>query len=156
MLGARWLAVLTIPLSLAACGPGGLSKQEGGLGIGALAGGILGNQIGGGKGKIVTTALGAVIGGIVGSEIGRSLDRQDQIAAQRAEFLALERGRSGQATPWRNPGSGRYGEVVPGRPFQRGPQQCRTFVHTVYIDGRPEMMRGTACRNHDGAWRKVA
>ena len=32
---------------------------------------------------------------------------------------------------------------------------CRQYTHTVYIDGRPQTMRGTACRNPDGTWQAV-
>ena len=94
-------------------------------------------------------------GGIVGSEIGRSMDQQDRRLAQEAEFEALERGRSGERRVWRNPDNGRYGEVVPGTSFRRGEMDCRDYTHTVYIDGRPQAMRGTACRNPDGTWSSV-
>ena len=50
---------------------------------------------------------------------------------------------------------GRYGEVVPMAPYRRGPQDCRDYTHTIYINGRPEVMRSTACRNPDGTWRNV-
>src|SRR5450830_1607606 len=31
-------------------------------------------------------------------------------------------------------------------------RNCRSFSHTIYIDGRPQTARGTACRNPDGTW----
>ena len=152
----RLLAVvLALPLALAACGPNGPDKQDTGLVVGAVAGGLLGNTVGKGSGKVLATAAGAVIGGIVGSEIGRSLDQQDRMAAERAELIALEKGQSGVATPWRNPDSGRHGMVVPGRPYRIAESDCRDYTHTIYIDGRPQTMRGTACRNPDGTWRNV-
>ena len=147
--------VVLIPLALAACGQGGLTKQDAGIGIGALAGGVVGNQFGGGDGKVLATALGAVVGGIVGSEIGKSLDDNDRRAASDAELAALERGQSGVGQPWRNPDSGHYGMVVPGKPYKRADQNCRDYTHTIYIDGKPQTMRGTACRNPDGTWRSV-
>ena len=122
-------AALVLPLAMAGCGPNGPNKQDSGLAIGAVAGGVIGNQFGGGKGKIVTTALGAVIGGIVGSEIGRSMDQQDRMLAQQAEFAALERGQSGRPHAWRNPDNGRYGEVIPGPPMRRGHEECREYTH---------------------------
>ena len=149
------VAALTLSVSLAACG-GPNGKQDTGLAVGAVAGGILGNQVGNGTGKVLATVAGAVIGGIVGSEIGKSMDQQDRALAQKAELAALERGQSGVSTPWRNPDNGRYGEVVPSKPYTRGPDNCRDFTHTVYIDNRPQTMRGTACRNSDGTWRNVA
>jgi surface antigen len=152
---ALGVAALLLPVALAGCGPGGPNKSDTGLVVGAAAGGLLGNTIGGGKGRIATTAIGAVIGGIVGSEIGRSMDQQDRILAQQAELAALERGESDRPHRWRNPDNGRYGEVVPGRPFRRGPDDCREYTHRIYIDGRPQAMRGVACRNPDGTWRNV-
>ena len=148
-------ALALLPVVLAACGPSGPNRQDSGLAIGAIAGGVLGSQFGGGKGRIATTALGAVIGGIVGSEIGRSMDQQDRILAQQAELAALEEGEPHRPRSWRNPENGRYGEVVPGPPMRRGPEYCREYTHRIYIDGRPESMRGVACRNPDGTWRNV-
>ena len=151
------LAISLVTLSLAACGPEGPTKADSGMVVGAAAGGILGNVVGRGRdGKILSTVAGAFIGGIVGSEVGRSMDKQDRILAQQAELSALERGRTGEMTPWRNPDNGRYGEVVPLEPYTRGPQHCRDYTHKIYIDGRPQAMRGTACRNQDGTWTNVS
>ena len=148
------LAVL-VCLPLAACGPDGPNKADTGLVVGAVAGGILGNQVGGGGGKVAATAIGAVLGGIVGSEVGRSMDQQDRMLAQQAEFDALERGQSGVSRQWKNPDNGRYGEVIPTRPYKRGVADCRDYTHKVYIDGQSQAMRGTACRNPDGTWTNV-
>lgn len=41
----------------------------GGLAIGAVVGGLLGNQVGGGHGKEATTAAGAVAGALVGNNV---------------------------------------------------------------------------------------
>ncbi|KUO61793.1 MAG: hypothetical protein APF80_00065 [Alphaproteobacteria bacterium BRH_c36] len=146
----------TAALALAGCGPGGLSKADGGTAIGAVAGGIIGNQVGSGTGKVLATVAGAFVGGVVGHTIGKSLDEQDRRYAQEAELAALEDGRSGVSRSWRNPDSGRYGEVVPQRPYKRGSRDCRDYTHTVFIDGRPETMSGTACRNPDGTWANIA
>jgi len=149
-------ALIVVSAAVAACGPNGPTKSDTGLAVGAVAGGILGNQVGSGTGKVLATVAGAVVGGIVGSEIGRSLDQQDRMLAQQAEYDALERGTSGVPRRWSNSSNGRYGEVVPSRPYRRGPEDCRDFTHTIYVDGRPQTMRGTACRNPDGTWRNVA
>lgn len=141
---------------LAACsGPGNAPKQDQGLVAGAVAGGVLGSAMGRGRGSVVGAVVGAVAGGIVGSEIGRSLDDRDRRLARQAEMDAWERGVSNQPVRWRNPDNGRYGEVIPGPSYNRGPQPCREYTHTVYIDGRPQAMRGTACRNPDGTWNNV-
>jgi surface antigen len=146
------LTITAVSLSLAACSGERPSRAETGLGIGALAGGLLGSTVGRGGGRVAATVVGAVIGGIVGSEIGRSLDEQDRRLAIEAEYDALERGGSGRARVWRSERDGTYGEVVPSRPYRRGDYDCRDYTHTIYIDGRPEVMRGTACRNSDGTW----
>src|SRR5688572_462733 len=104
-------ALLMLSIALAGCGPEGPSKADTGMVVGAVAGGILGNQVGKGGGNVAATAIGAVVGGIVGSEIGRSMDEQDRRYAQEAEFEALERGQSGVSRQWRNRDNGRYGEV---------------------------------------------
>lgn len=154
---ARLAAMALVVGGLAACSAdgGGPSKADTGLVLGGVAGGIVGNQIGKGRGNVLATVAGAVVGGIVGSEIGRNMDARDRQLAQEAEFDALERGQSGAARQWRNPDNGRYGEIVPSKPYKRGANDCRDFTHTIYIDGRPQQMRGTACRNPDGTWQNV-
>lgn len=147
-------AALLIPVALTACGPG--RNTESGTVVGAVAGGILGSQVGKGSGRIAGAAVGAFLGGVVGNEIGRRMDEVDRRAAMEAEYMALERGRTGVAQPWRNPNSGHYGTVVPGKPYMANSQHCRTYTHTIYIDGRPETITGRACRNPDGTWQKAA
>ena len=139
--------------SVAACGPDGPTRADTGLAVGAVAGGIIGNQVGKGTGRVLATAAGAFVGGVVGHEIGRSMDEQDRHLAQMAEYDALERGQSGVARSWRNPDNGHYGEIVPSRPYKRASVDCRDYAHAVYIDGRPQVMRGTACRDENGSWR---
>ena len=57
---------------------------------------------------------------------------------------------------WRNPDSGRYGNVVPGPAYQANGGVCRQYTHTVYIDAQPQIERGTACRKPDGSWSTVS
>lgn len=150
------IALLIIgPVFLSACS-GSFNKQDSGTVLGALAGGILGNQVGKGKGKVLATVAGAVVGGIVGSEIGKALDDNDRRAAAEAEYYALEKGQSGDGTPWRNPDSGHHGVIVPSSPYKLRDQNCRDYTHTIYIDGQPQIMKGTACRTNDGTWTKVS
>lgn len=159
MRSSRHMAVIAVGLaaglSVAACSGNGISKSDSGTVLGAVAGGVVGNQIGKGRGNVLATVAGAVVGGIVGSEIGRTMDQRDRQLAQEAEFEALERGASGTARQWKNPDNGRYGEIVPSKPYKRGAEDCRDYTHTIYMDGRPQQMRGTACRNPDGTWQNV-
>jgi surface antigen len=151
----RLVLIVGLCGGLAACGQGQGSKEFGGTALGAVGGGLIGNQFGKGNGKLAATAVGAVAGGLIGNDIGRKLDQRDRLLAQRAETNALERGVSGQPTAWRNPDNGRHGSITPGPGYNRGGGQCRDYTHTVYIDGRPEAIRGSACRNPDGTWRQI-
>ncbi len=40
--------------------------------IGGIAGGVIGNQFGGGSGKVLTTVAGAVAGGAIGNQVGKN------------------------------------------------------------------------------------
>ena len=153
---AHIIAAMTAAL-VAGCSnaDGTVNNTNSGLVLGSVAGGVVGSQIGKGRGNVLATVAGAVVGGIVGSEVGRSLDERDRQLAQEAEYDALERGPSGVSRQWRNPDNGRYGDIVPSKPYRRGVADCRDYTHTIYISGRPQQMRGTACRNPDGSWQNV-
>ncbi len=75
-----------IALLTAACAQNGQygKKQTFGALGGAAAGGLLGAQIGSGKGQLAATAAGVLLGALIGSEIGRSMDDVDRLKADRA------------------------------------------------------------------------
>jgi surface antigen len=99
--------------------------------------------------------VGAAAGGILGNAIGASLDEQDRQRAYEAQMQALQYGEPGVPVGWRNPALDRHGTIVPGPSYQTGGMTCRQFSHTVYIDGKPQIARGTACRNPDGSWTPI-
>lgn len=43
-----------------------------GMVIGGIAGGVIGNQFGGGSGKVLTTVAGTVAGGAIGNQVGKN------------------------------------------------------------------------------------
>lgn len=45
------------------------SRNYGGLALGGIAGAVLGNQVGGGRGRQAATALGAVVGALTGEQL---------------------------------------------------------------------------------------
>jgi len=95
-------------------------------------------------------------GGIFGGSIGPNLDERDRQRAFAAEIQALEFGEPGNPVGWRSDGGGRRGTVVPGAYYEGRGTRCRDISHTVYIDNRPQIARGTACRNPDGTWSPVS
>jgi surface antigen len=145
------LAVATVmlaSLALAGCSQTTGPNESGGTILGAIAGGVIGNQFGKGSGKVAATIAGTMIGGMIGSKIGRDLDEEARRQAYGAQSLALD---SGRKTKWNAP-SGSYGFVEPGPVYAEREQTCRSYTHTIYINGRPEKGNGTACRNQEGTW----
>jgi surface antigen len=155
MSATRLAAVVVIGLALAACAgdPEGTGPKEGaGTLLGAGTGALIGSAVAGPGNRLGGAVVGGLLGGLIGNRIGAAMDDEDKQRAYAAQMDALERGQSGAPVSWRNPDSGRYGTVVPGPAYQQEGRSCRSFTHTIYIDGRPETARGTACRNPDGAW----
>jgi surface antigen len=156
MSASRLIASLLLGLSVAACTADSGPKEVGGTAVGAVTGGLIGNAIGGSVGnRAAGTVIGAAIGGLFGNRIGAAMDDEDRRRAYAAQMQALETGPSGAPVAWRNPDSGRYGNVVPGPAYQANGATCRQYTHTVYVDGTPQSARGTACRNPDGTWTTI-
>lgn len=99
---------------------------------------------------------GAVSGGLISGGIGNGLDEGDRRRAYDAEISALETGGPGYPIGWKGE-NGTHGTVVAGPPYNRaGFQSCRDYSHTIYIDNRPQIARGAACRAADGHWQPVS
>lgn len=132
-------------------------KEGTGTVFGALSGALIGSAIGGTPGDRVAAAVaGAAIGGLIGNRIGAAMDDDDRRLAYQAQIDALEQGAPGAPVAWRNPGSGRHGSIVPGPAYVQRGLQCRGYTHTIYLDSRPQIARGTACKNSDGTWTAIS
>ena len=152
----RALAIAWVGAALVACSSDSGPKEVGSTLVGAGAGAAIGNAIGGSAGnRALGTITGAALGGMLGNRIGAAMDDEDKRRAYAAQVQALESGPSGAPVAWRNPDSGRYGSIVPGPASDSNGMSCRQFTHTIYIDGKPQTERGTACRNPDGTWQRV-
>lgn len=151
VLGVVVLAVLT----LGGCNTMG---QKEGLGtvVGGVAGGLLGNQIGGGSGKTAATVAGIFIGGMLGRDVGASLDKLDKQMMTQTSYTALEKLPTGVSSGWNNPDSGHSGTVTPIKTFQtNNGSYCREFQTTVNVGGKVQSAYGTACRQPDGSWKII-
>jgi surface antigen len=159
---------LALTLSLAGCAqpggygdgggtnPGGfgLNKTTGGTVLGGIGGGLAGAQFGRGSGNLAATAIGTLLGAFAGSEVGKSLDRSDEMYANRAGAQAFESAPSGRSIAWNNPDSGASGNVTPTRTYEAAPgQYCREYRQTILVGGRQQESYGTACRQPDGQWK---
>ncbi len=149
----RLLAVASIGAALAACASDSGPKEVTGTLVGAGTGAAIGSAASGNR--VSGAVAGAAIGGMIGNRIGAGLDDEDKRRAYAAQVQALESGPSGAPIAWRNPDSGRYGSIVPGPAYESNGMNCRQYTHTIYIDGKPQTARGTACKGADGAWQPV-
>ena len=155
MPGARFTAALAV-LTLAGCAadPGAGSRQAEGT-FGAITSSLFStSQAGSGSSGVTGSVGGAPTGGILSGPVGASLDERDLKRAAAAEKQALERGEPGEPVGWRG-SAGRHGTVVPGVDYEIRSVRCRDYTHSIYIDGRPQTARTTACRNADGTWSPV-
>ena len=149
----RYAVVAMAGLLLAACAEDSGPKETSGALIGGLAGGLLGNTIGHGNGRAAATILGAALGAVVGGQVGRNLDDADRNYAYGAATRSFT---SGRVVTWENPESGHRGRFRPRRSYQGDNGLCREFDHTIWVNGEPELIEGTACQTADGRWRVVS
>lgn len=149
---ASIVTLALIPVLIAACSS---DKGAGSL-LGAFTAGAAGAQKAKGPDRATAKASGSVVGGIGGNEIGQEMSTRERGVAANAEYRALEYGRSGAPVAWDYPAMSHRGSIVPGRPFKKGEQYCRTYTHTISRGGSPEAVKGIACRETNGTWRTVS
>ena len=149
------LLVITA-FGLAACAESGQAVRNnpkttmGGM-LGAASGGLIAAAAGGGAAGIVG---GVLLGGLVGGAIGNHLDQKDKEMAMQAANRAFENGRTGEASTWRNPDSGNSGTITPTQTYQApSGNYCREYQQEIIVGGEPHKSYGTACRQPDGSWK---
>jgi surface antigen len=148
MTPTRVALVLTAALGLAACENPPTKEQKGGV-AGAVVGGVVGSTIGGGTGRTVAIVAGTVAGALIGGHIGQKMDEADRLKAAQA----LENTPTGQPTSWKNPDSGDQYTMTPTRTYESSGGPCRDFTVNATVDGKPEKVQGSACRQADGSWK---
>ncbi|MEQ9489876.1 MAG: RT0821/Lpp0805 family surface protein [Alphaproteobacteria bacterium] len=148
-------AVVVVLFMASACAQQGTKQTVGGLG-GAVLGGLLGSQVGGGSGRLWATGAGVLLGAIVGSEIGRGLDEVDKQQMAQTTEASLEHTKTGATSTWSNPDTGNSGTVTPTSTYQASSgEYCREYRQTVDVGGEEQEAYGTACRQPDGSWKIV-
>ncbi len=147
------LSFLTALLLLTGCQTDSWgTKQTIGTGAGAVAGGLLGSQVGGGSGRLWATGAGVLLGAFLGSEIGASLDTADRLQMQQAQRQAYD-APLGDTITWNNPESGNSGSYTPVRDGQTASgNYCREYQQTIIVGGQEEQAYGTACKQPNGSW----
>src|SRR5258707_13887380 len=98
----RLRAAALVALGLAACAgtpeTGQGQKENTGALVGAVAGGLIGSQFGGGTGERIAAGLaGAAVGGLIGNRIGAGLDDGGKRRAHAGQMQPLESRKSGVA-----------------------------------------------------------
>ena len=134
-------------LALPACENPPTKEQKGAV-AGAVVGGVVGSTIGGGTGRTVAIVAGTVAGALIGGNIGRKMDEADRMKAAQA----LETTPTGQHSTWRNPDNGNQYTVTPTRTYEAASGPCREYTIDASVDGKPDKVNGTACRQADGSW----
>ena len=89
-------------------------------------------------------ALPAPYIGMASGAFGEGISTGDKASANKAEVAALA---SGERKAWRGD-DGAYGYVAPSA----ASGDCREFSHTVFINGRPKVGKGNACKSGEGGW----
>ncbi|MCB2181414.1 MAG: hypothetical protein KQH63_05280 [Desulfobulbaceae bacterium] len=123
------------------------NKAQTGAGTGAAVGAVAGQAIGN---NTEATLIGAAIGLMLGYAVGNELDKADRMKINSA-YETIPDGRTSQ---WVNPNTGNQFAVTPQYTYQNSvSQDCREAEILVTIDGKPEKMTQTACRDQYGNWR---
>jgi surface antigen len=141
------MLVAVLALTLTGCATQG-PREESGMVIGGLLGGVLGAQTGNRHHRPIAIIAGTLIGASIGGSIGSYMDDTDRLKAGQT----LETVRTGVSTAWRNPDTGAEYQFTPTRTYGAAQGPCREYVVDANIGGKREQVYGTACRQPDGSW----
>ncbi|MFZ5427948.1 MAG: RT0821/Lpp0805 family surface protein [Thermodesulfobacteriota bacterium] len=145
-------AILALAFLTACADDGRIRGRDVGMVGGAVGGAIAGQAIGGADptARVLGTIAGVIIGAAAGGYLGSLWDDYDR----RQASYALENNPDRRPATWRNPNTNSNATVTPTRTYyEPDGSPCREFTQTIYIDGKKEVGRGTACRQADGTWR---
>lgn len=139
--------IAAVALTLGACAQQPTQEQTGAV-VGGALGGLLGTQVGGGRGTTAAIIAGTLGGAMIGGTLGRNLDDADRMRVSQT----LETAPDHRPVAWTNPNTGYQYETTPTRTFQSAGRDCREYRVEAMMDGRPETIVSTACRDSSGRW----
>ncbi|HJN22746.1 MAG TPA: RT0821/Lpp0805 family surface protein [Rhodospirillales bacterium] len=152
------IAIVIIIFFLTACSTEKVNQGAMlGAGLGALAGGFVGYQFGGGLGQALYTTAGVVAGGSVGHVLGERFLSSDIFEFKLTAFKTFVGARDGEIHGWSNSKTGHSGIFRAACTFHaRNDHYCRDYSSTVAFMVRMQTTSGTACQLADGTWKVVA
>ena len=125
------------------------TKAGKGAGAGIMGGAIAGQAIGR---NTEATLIGAALGGLLGYAVGNEMDKYDRQQINMTYETVPDR----QTTTWVNPNTKKQYSATPQKTY-RDPvthQDCREITILCYVDGNPEEIISTACRDAQGRWQQ--
>jgi surface antigen len=127
-------------------------KTQIGAAGGAATGGIIAALAGANPAWIAAAViLGAVAGGVIGNQ----LDKKDKEKYASSGYEAISTMGKGGKTSWRNPETGNSGTTTINDVFTKADgTRCKRFTQTLTTSGKTHTTNGVACKEGD-AWKVV-
>jgi len=149
---------IVLILALGGCANVQMNREEMlGTAAGAVLGGVVGYQFGGGLlVKSLFTTAGTLVGGTAGYLTTRALMGTDRRAYDDTTQQGLASAGDGQVVPWSNPETGNSGIFRATHSYRNAQgQSCRQYRSTVAFADGVRSGVGTACQQADGSWKVV-
>jgi surface antigen len=125
-------------------------------GCAGLGTGVKPSAPGSAAGPTPAELLAPLKGGLFAEDQTITLNERERTRAVAAEYTALEAGFGQPAIAWTDEAGGSSGSVVAGAPYRVGSQDCRPYTHTISKAGAQRAASGSACRQPNGAWLRLA
>jgi surface antigen len=151
------VVIATVVATTMVTGCANMSNEQQGQIAGVAIGTVVAhNASKGHKDRGLALVIGALAGGLIGSQIGASLDERDRQLHGNTTYDALETLPDNTASSWNNPNTGHSGTVVATQTWQTSAgQYCREYQQTIIVGGEQQQGYGTACRQPDGSWKMM-
>jgi uncharacterized protein YcfJ len=145
-------AVMAVVLGVSA-GCANISKEQGGAGVGAVVGGLVGSQFGSGGTQILATALGVGAGALIGNRLGKYLDDQDKQKLANATIKTAETGKP-ESVVSSDSGTTMRTTTIPTPKTQTASNtqgECKTVRQVIVLnDGTKQQEDVKVCRGVNG------